>query len=223
MTDFEPRLDRYRGEAPHNGTDTSAEAAARTPRTAGQTRVWETIGAWQGTYDGLTCGDVENFTGLTHQSASARLREMSQGDNALLWVVGTRTFRGTGRRQRVYATAAYARARGWARVDTDPPPRPAAPDLFATIREAVAVLDAEHRGVVDDAKDPWGCETCHGSWPCPSRRTADMLRALLPDDDGDLEAARTIDHFEGDVVAQVHTAAAMRDDDVDPEGTSGNP
>jgi hypothetical protein len=62
--------------AAHNGTDTSREAAAAIRPNLGRLHrlVIETVGVAP---DGLTCKQVEQITGLSHQTASARLNELA--------------------------------------------------------------------------------------------------------------------------------------------------
>lgn len=62
--------------AAHNGTDTSREAAAVIRPDLGrlQRLVLEAIADAP---DGLTCKEVEQITGLSHQTASARLNELA--------------------------------------------------------------------------------------------------------------------------------------------------
>lgn len=85
---------------PHNGTDTSVEAAHSIenslPRL--ERRVFEIVLL----QDGATCDEVERFAGLSHQTASARLRGLAKrgairdtglrrptrsGRNAIVWEV----------------------------------------------------------------------------------------------------------------------------------------
>jgi hypothetical protein len=62
--------------APHNGTDTSREAAeAIKPDLARLHRL--VLDAIADAPDGLTCKEVEQVTGLCHQTASARLNELA--------------------------------------------------------------------------------------------------------------------------------------------------
>ena len=63
--------------AAHNGTDTSREAAAAIQPDLGRLHglVIRTVGI---AADGLTCKEVEEETGLSHQTASARLNELAK-------------------------------------------------------------------------------------------------------------------------------------------------
>jgi hypothetical protein len=62
--------------AAHNGTDTSREAAEAIKGDLGrlQRLVLKTVAEAP---DGLTCKEVEQITGLSHQTASARLNELA--------------------------------------------------------------------------------------------------------------------------------------------------
>ena len=62
--------------AAHNGTDTSREAAEaiRADLSRLHRLVIRTIGE---ALDGLTCKQIEQITGLSHQTASARLNELA--------------------------------------------------------------------------------------------------------------------------------------------------
>ena len=62
--------------APHNGTDTSAEAAEsiRPNLNAMRSLVLSHIKTSE---DGLTCEQLEGLTGLKHQTVSARLNELA--------------------------------------------------------------------------------------------------------------------------------------------------
>ena len=54
-------------------------------------------------------------------------------------------------------------------------------DLRATVRQAVAELDAEHRPDPEVPGPGGGCVICwpkDGTWPCLARMVADDLRAL---------------------------------------------
>ena len=62
--------------AAHNGTDTSREAAeAIKPDLARLHRL--VLGTVAQAPDGITCKEVEQATGLSHQTASARLNELA--------------------------------------------------------------------------------------------------------------------------------------------------
>lgn len=119
---FEPVLDHYGGEAPSVGVDTSREAAVSVDRPSAQRLVLDAVKAYSGAHElGMLCGEVEEFTGLTHQSASARLRELSQDPDSPIWKVTTkRRYRKTGRYQHVYYTAARAQALGLERAPLHP-------------------------------------------------------------------------------------------------------
>jgi hypothetical protein len=62
--------------AAHNGTDTSRDAAVAIQPDLGrlQRLVLDAVGV---AVDGLTCKQVEDVTGLSHQTASARLNELT--------------------------------------------------------------------------------------------------------------------------------------------------
>jgi hypothetical protein len=57
---------------PHNGTDTSREAAASMVDHVGRLEGW-VLAAIRSAENGLTCDEVEQRCGLTHQCASARV------------------------------------------------------------------------------------------------------------------------------------------------------
>lgn len=84
--------------APHNGTPTSAAAAAsmrgHAPRLKRYILAQVASADW-----GMTCDEIEQRTGLSHQTASARIRELVKSDS--LYNHGTRTTR-SGRKARVY-------------------------------------------------------------------------------------------------------------------------
>lgn len=83
---------------PDNGTATSRAAAAS--MRAHVPRLKRLIMAQIATADwGLTCDEVEQRTGLSHQTASARIRELLESDS--LYHHGTRSTR-SGRKARVY-------------------------------------------------------------------------------------------------------------------------
>jgi response regulator of citrate/malate metabolism len=85
-------------EPPHNGTATSRAAAdsmrGHAPRLKRQILAQIATADW-----GLTCDEVEQRTGLSHQTASARIRELLESDS--LYHHGTRSTR-SGRQARVY-------------------------------------------------------------------------------------------------------------------------
>jgi hypothetical protein len=62
--------------APHNGTETSREAAEKIlPKVNSMCRqVYDCIAAMPG---GLTCEQVEQILGMKHQTASARIRDLA--------------------------------------------------------------------------------------------------------------------------------------------------
>jgi hypothetical protein len=62
--------------APHNGTDTSREAAEAIKPDLGRLHRL-VMDAIANAPDGLTCREVELTTGLSHQTASARLNELA--------------------------------------------------------------------------------------------------------------------------------------------------
>jgi hypothetical protein len=62
--------------APHNGTDTSREAAEAIKPDLGRLHRL-VLDAIANAPDGLTCREVELITGLSHQTASARLNELA--------------------------------------------------------------------------------------------------------------------------------------------------
>lgn len=70
-------FDSYGGEPPHNGTDTSREAARRVRKTVSQKAqtVLQAVTA-AGAY-GATCDEVEVAIDMSHQTASARMRELA--------------------------------------------------------------------------------------------------------------------------------------------------
>ncbi len=75
--DDDDQYDLYGGTPAHvKGSDTSLAAAKKHQEKMGRThrRVLQLIGLSR---DGLTC-DSEEMTGLRHQSASARIRELVQ-------------------------------------------------------------------------------------------------------------------------------------------------
>jgi hypothetical protein len=78
------RPDPYGGRAPHNQTETSKEASASLQAVLGpmQQKVLRFIGA-QGA-QGATCDEVELGLEMKHQTASARIRELSLKDKILL-------------------------------------------------------------------------------------------------------------------------------------------
>ncbi len=83
---------------PHNGTETSRGAAVsmrdHTARLKRRIMAAIATAGW-----GLTCDEVEQHTGLSHQTASARIRELTETKK--LYHHGTRTTR-SGRQARVY-------------------------------------------------------------------------------------------------------------------------
>jgi hypothetical protein len=69
--------------APHNGTDTSIEAAESVKEEInGMCR--DILYAITTHPDGMTCDEAEVFCGMKHQTASARLRDLMQMEPALL-------------------------------------------------------------------------------------------------------------------------------------------
>lgn len=91
-------FDSYGGNPPHNEQDTSKEAAGaiRKHVTAIATNVLSLFSL----HGGMTCDEVEIHSGLSHQTASARIRELvlahyledstlrrrvRSGRNAIVW------------------------------------------------------------------------------------------------------------------------------------------
>ena len=69
--------------APHNGTDTSRDAAASiVDQVNGMCR--DVLRAIREAEDGLTCDEVEQLLGMKHQTASARIRDLTSCQPALL-------------------------------------------------------------------------------------------------------------------------------------------
>ena len=69
--------------APHNGTDTSRDAAASIiDQVNGMCR--DVLRAVRQAEDGLTCDEVEQLLGMKHQTASARIRDLTTCQPALL-------------------------------------------------------------------------------------------------------------------------------------------
>ncbi len=83
---------------PHNGTPTSRAAAesmmCHATRLKRQILAEISAAEW-----GLTCDEVEQRTGLSHQTASARIRELTESEK--LYHHGERPTR-SGRKARVY-------------------------------------------------------------------------------------------------------------------------
>lgn len=106
---FEPQLDHYRGAAPAvAGDEASEEAASLVARPGNQSLVFDCV--QQAGQAGIVCGEVEEATGLVHQNASARLRELSQDPGSPIWKTKPlRVYAGSGRRQHVYYEASIAR------------------------------------------------------------------------------------------------------------------
>jgi len=94
--------------APHNGTDTSRDAAASiVDQVNGMCR--DVLRAIREAENGLTCDEVEQLLGMKHQTASARIRDLTSCQPALLeqrldQVTGKPARRATrsGRTARVY-------------------------------------------------------------------------------------------------------------------------
>lgn len=69
--------------APHNGADTSRDAAASiVDQVNGMCR--DVLHAIRNAEDGLTCDEVEQLLGMKHQTASARIRDLTSCQPALL-------------------------------------------------------------------------------------------------------------------------------------------
>jgi len=69
--------------APHNGTDTSREAAASiVDQVNGLCR--DVLCVIRRAQNGLTCDEVEELLGMKHQTASARIRDLTSCQPALL-------------------------------------------------------------------------------------------------------------------------------------------
>ena len=69
--------------APHNGTDTSRDAAASiVDQVNGMCR--DVLRAIREAEDGLTCDEVEQLLSMKHQTASARIRDLTSCQPALL-------------------------------------------------------------------------------------------------------------------------------------------
>lgn len=98
--DSYPR-DLYGGTPPHEDVDTSAWAAESVRHTAPKARA-KVVAAFA-QHGPLTCEQVEQVTGMSHQSCSARIREAVQKDE----IVWTGDYRkgSSGRMQRVYKAA----------------------------------------------------------------------------------------------------------------------
>jgi predicted transcriptional regulator len=96
--EYPPQL--YGGLPPHVDQDTSREAARAIKEDANtiRARIRELIGQ----SSGLTCDEVEMKTGLSHQTASARIRELAllgdivdssqrrptrSGRKAIVWII----------------------------------------------------------------------------------------------------------------------------------------
>lgn len=93
-------FDFYRGHAPHVDGDTSSEAAERIePDVARLARMVLTFIEKRAAL-GATCDEVEERTGLAHQTASARIRELVQ--EGLIFDSGARRKTRSGRNARVY-------------------------------------------------------------------------------------------------------------------------
>ena len=76
--DMNAQYTLFGGTPPHEDAQTSREAAeAIRPHVTRLARV--IVGMLEGTYysGGLTCDDVEARTGMWHQTASARMRELA--------------------------------------------------------------------------------------------------------------------------------------------------
>ena len=69
--------------APHNGIDTSIDAAESVSEclSAMRLQVFEEV---QKAEDGLTCDEVEQILGMKHQTASARLNDLMKADPPVL-------------------------------------------------------------------------------------------------------------------------------------------
>jgi hypothetical protein len=87
--------------APHNGTDTSAAAAASMDRHA--SRLAEEVLGFIRSAGNATCEEVERGLGMKHQTASARIRELALDDR--ICDTGSRRRTSSGRMARVYAAA----------------------------------------------------------------------------------------------------------------------
>ena len=69
--------------APHNGTDTSREAAdSIVQQVNGMCR--EVLNAIRESEDGLTCDEVEELLNMKHQTASARINDLANSTPAFI-------------------------------------------------------------------------------------------------------------------------------------------
>lgn len=92
----------FKDGAPHNGADTSIEAAlAVAPKAGAMRQVILDLFAQRGP---MMCGEVEVHTGWTHQSVSARIRELVL-EGELADTGRRQKFVRSGRSQRVYDLA----------------------------------------------------------------------------------------------------------------------
>jgi hypothetical protein len=84
------RRDPYGGRAPHNDTGTSKGASASIQAVLGplQQRVLRYIDSCGA--KGATCDETEEALDMRHQTASARIRELSLKDKILLIEVGAK-------------------------------------------------------------------------------------------------------------------------------------
>ena len=84
--------------APHNGTETSRDAAESIGPHAGSLRSM-ILGFIRKAENGATCDEVEAALSMSHQTASARIRELMQ--KKLIYHDGQRKTR-SGRMARIY-------------------------------------------------------------------------------------------------------------------------
>ena len=99
--------------APHNGTETSRDAA-ESIKPHVNTLAAKVLHCIAGMPGGLTCEQVEQITGLKHQTASARIRDLATCEPPLI-VIGVdqdgnviRRPTSSGRTARVYLATEWA-------------------------------------------------------------------------------------------------------------------
>lgn len=74
---------QHGGKAPHNGSDTSKAAAQRQTKEKRETNR-DRVLAIIDIRGGATCDEIEDMTGMSHQTASAIVSTLCSGPGALL-------------------------------------------------------------------------------------------------------------------------------------------
>lgn len=95
-------------DPPHNGTDTSRAAAESMKPHTGRLCVLIIDELSRRQFSGATCDELESVMGLSHQTVSARLRELAHPKVRKIYHHGKRTTR-SGRQARVYFLTSTAR------------------------------------------------------------------------------------------------------------------